>query len=56
MADINDKLSILQTCASTLNYIVSYNGLGVFEPFDGACLGHALSKVCQYIIFNDKVA
>jgi hypothetical protein len=27
---------ILQTFASTLNYVVSYNGLGVFEPFDGA--------------------
>jgi hypothetical protein len=56
MVDVNDKWSILQTCACTLNYVVSYNGLGVFEPFDGACLGHAPSKACQYIIFNDKVA
>jgi hypothetical protein len=56
VADVNDKWSILQTCAYTLNYIVSYNGLGVFEPFGGACLGHAFSKVCQYIIFNDKAA
>jgi hypothetical protein len=56
VTDVNDKWSILQTCASTLNYIVSYNGLGMFEPFDGASLGHALSKVCQYIIVNDKIA
>jgi len=28
----------------------------MFQPFDGACLGHALSKVCLYVTTNDKVA
>jgi hypothetical protein len=25
------------------------------EPFDGSYLGHALSKVCQYAITNEKM-
>jgi hypothetical protein len=29
--------------------------LGLLEPFDGSCLGHALSKVCEYAITNDKM-
>jgi hypothetical protein len=29
--------------------------LGLLESFDGSCLGHALSKVCQYATTNDKM-
>jgi hypothetical protein len=29
--------------------------LGLLELFDGSCLGHALSKVCQYAIIDDKM-
>jgi hypothetical protein len=29
--------------------------LALFEPFYGSCLGHALSKVCQYAITNEKM-
>jgi len=25
------------------------------EPFNGSCHGHALSKVCQYVITNKKL-
>lgn len=25
------------------------------EPFNGSCHGHALSKVCQYVITNNKL-
>ncbi len=56
MAYVKDEGVNLQTCASTLNSIISCNGLGMFEPFDGACLGHALSKVYQYTTMNGKVA
>lgn len=29
--------------------------MALLEPFDGFCLGHALSKVCWYVTSNDKV-
>jgi hypothetical protein len=29
--------------------------LGLLKPFDGSCFGHALSKVCQYAMINEKV-
>jgi hypothetical protein len=47
-AFVKDQGSNLQTCASALTSIVSCNNLGLLEPFDGTCFGHALSKVCQY--------
>jgi hypothetical protein len=25
------------------------------EPFDGSCIGQALSKVCKYVIIDDKM-
>jgi hypothetical protein len=45
----------LQTCAFALSSIISCSNLAILEPFDGLCLGHALSKVCQYVISNDKM-
>jgi hypothetical protein len=29
--------------------------LALLKPFDGSHLGHALSKVCQYAIIDEKV-
>jgi hypothetical protein len=29
--------------------------LALLKPFDGSCLGHALSKVCQYATIDEKV-
>jgi hypothetical protein len=29
--------------------------LGLLEPFDGSCFGHALSKVHKYAIMDDKM-
>jgi len=52
---VNDEGSNLQTSASALNSIVSCNTLVLLEPFRGSCLGHALSKVCQYATIHDKV-
>jgi hypothetical protein len=34
---------------------VSCHDLDIVKPFDGYCLGHALLKVCQYVISDDKV-
>jgi hypothetical protein len=28
----------------------------MFEPFDGSCFEHELSKVCQYVTIYNKVA
>jgi hypothetical protein len=38
-----------------LNYVVSYNSLGLLKPFDGSCFEHEFSKVCEYGITNDIV-
>jgi hypothetical protein len=56
VAYVKDERANLQTCASTLNCIISCNGLGMFKPFDGVCLGHALSKIYQYTTTDGKVA
>jgi hypothetical protein len=46
IAHVKDERNNLQTSINALNSIVSCNSLGLFEPFDGFCFGHALSKVC----------
>jgi hypothetical protein len=38
-----------------LTSIVSCNNLGLLEPFDDIYFGHALSKVCQYAIADEKM-
>jgi hypothetical protein len=56
VAYVKNEGANLQTCACNLNSIISCNGLGMLESFDGACLRHALSKVYQYTTTNGKVA
>jgi len=51
---IKDEGSNLQTYANALISITSCNNLGLLEPFDGSCLGHVLSKVCQYATIDEK--
>ncbi len=34
------------TCVVVLNFVMSCNNLNMYEPFDGSCFEHALSKVC----------
>ncbi len=55
IAYVKDEGFNLQTCATALNFIVSCNSLGLLKPFDSLRFGHALSKVCQYAIINEKV-
>jgi len=38
-----------------MNIVIPCNNLGLLESFDGSCLGHAPSKVCQYATANDKM-
>ncbi len=40
---VKDKGSNLQTYAYARNSIVFCNALGMFEPFDGACIVQVLS-------------
>jgi hypothetical protein len=47
IAYIKDEVSNLQACVNALTRIISYNNLALLEPFNGSCLGHAISKVCQ---------
>ncbi len=47
IAYIKDEMSNLQPFTNALTCIISYNNLALLEPFNGSCLGHAISKVCQ---------
>ncbi len=46
MAYVKDDRSNLQTCAMTINLVVSCGDLDMVEPFDNFCFEYALSKVC----------
>jgi hypothetical protein len=55
VAYVNNGGSNLHTCVDALNFIVSSSNLELLEPFDGPCSAHALSKVCQYAMINEKM-
>ncbi len=55
MAYVKDESSNLATCAQALKAVVSCVNLDKAKPFDGHCFGHTLSRVCQYVIFDEKV-
>jgi len=55
MAYVKDESSNLATCAQALKAIVPCVDLDKAKPFDGYCFGHTLSKVCQYVTFDEKV-
>jgi len=55
IAYIKDEKCNLQTCASALIFIVSCSILALLKPFNDSCLGHTLSKVCQYTTTNEKM-
>jgi hypothetical protein len=56
VAYVKDVWSNLQTCANALTSIVSCNTLALLEPLDVSFFWHALSKVCQYVIANEKMS
>ncbi len=35
--------------------IITCEILAMQAPFEGVCFGHALSKACQYAIFDEKI-
>ncbi len=55
LAYVKEEGYNLQTCASALTFVGSCDFLALLKSFDGLCLGHALSKVCQYAIIDEKV-
>jgi hypothetical protein len=55
MVYVKNESSKLHTCVNALNFILSCNNLGLLEPFDGLCFGHALSKVRQYTMIDEKM-
>jgi hypothetical protein len=53
---VKDKGSNFQACASALTFVVSCEFFSLFQLFDGSHSRHALLKVCQYAITDEKVA
>lgn len=47
---------MMEIMTMTLKLVVSYEALDLHAPFDGACFEHAMSKVAQYAINDDKVS
>jgi hypothetical protein len=41
---------------NVLKQIISYEELGILAPFEGVCFGHAFSKACQHVTFDEKVS
>jgi len=56
VAYVKNVWSNLQTCANALTSIVSCNTSALLEPLDVSFFWHALSKVCQYVIANEKMS
>jgi len=38
-----------------LKSVVNCESLGVIENFQGTCFGHAFSKTCQHLTFDQKM-
>lgn len=53
---IKNEGANLGTMVATVNVIVSCENLGLEEPFQSTCFGHAMLKACQYDITNNKVS
>ncbi len=49
-----DKGTNLASMTTTLKSIISCETLSLLVLFDGACFGHAMSKVAQYATNDDK--
>jgi hypothetical protein len=56
LAYVKDEGSNLATCVQVLKVVVSCVNVDTTKPFDGYCFGHMLSKVCQYVTSDKKVA
>lgn len=52
---VKDEGSNLATMTRALKNIINCDALGLSEPFQGSCFGHAMSKACQYATSDDKV-
>ncbi len=52
---MKDEGSNLNTLTNALKFVVKSETLGLKESFQGTCLGHVFSKVCQYATTYDKV-
>lgn len=53
---IKNEGANLGTMVATVNVIVSCENLGLEEPFQSTCFGHAMLKACQYDTTNNKVS
>jgi hypothetical protein len=53
---VKDEGANLASMIITLRLIISCEALSLLVPFDGACFGHAMSKVAQYTTNDDKIS
>jgi hypothetical protein len=47
---------MMEIMTTTLKLVVSCELLDLHAPFDGACFEHAMTKVAQYTINDDKIS
>jgi hypothetical protein len=53
---VEDESTNMSIMTNLLKQIVSYEKLKILAPFKNVCFGHALSKACQYAIFDENVS
>jgi len=53
---VKDEGTNLANMITTLKYVILYETLSLFVPFDGACFGHVMSKATQYTTNDDKIS
>jgi hypothetical protein len=45
----------LSAMATTLHSIIDCEPLNILRVYEGTCLGHVMSKACQYVTNDEKV-
>lgn len=53
---VKDECTNLVSMTTALMLVISYEALNLLQLFDGTCFGHAMSKVAQYAIDDDRIS
>ncbi len=52
---VKDESTYLFTMATIMHSIIDYENLKILRVCEGTCIGHVMSKACQYVTNDDKV-
>ncbi len=55
IAFVRDEGNNLGTMAVTLRLIIDYGLFKLLRVYEGTCFGHVMSKLCQYVMNDNKV-